>query len=56
MILHKMHRKVMSFSDMIQRLRVECVISVFNSFSKVSGCRGLVELFQKGLLTMSTSI
>ena len=34
-----MHRKVMSFSDMIQRLRVECVIEVFNSFSKVSGCR-----------------
>ena len=29
----------MSFSDMIQRLRVECVIAVFNSFSKVSGCR-----------------
>ena len=39
MILHKTHRKVMSFSDMIQRLRVECVIAVFNSYSKVSGCR-----------------
>ena len=56
LILHKMHRKVMSFSDMIQRLRVECVIAVFNSFSKASGCRGLVDLFQKGLLTMFTSI
>ena len=29
----------MSFSNMIQRLRVECVIAVFNSFSKVSDCR-----------------
>ena len=29
-----MHRKVMSFLDMIQRLRVECVIAVFNSFFK----------------------
>ena len=26
----------MSFSDMIQRLRVECVIAVFNSFFKKS--------------------
>ena len=46
----------MSFSDLIQRLRVECVIAVFNSFSKVSGCRGLVDLFQKGLFIMFTSI
>ena len=56
MILRKTHRKVMSFSDMIQRLRVERVIAVFNNFQKFQVVERLVDLFQKGLLTMSTSI